>query len=107
VAVGLICGSSLVTVYFALHKFVVHLLGENEWNNAQLNSWPGMAFMAMLLVLFLLVLVIQAELPQWSNRPYFRAVYVHARNGFYFNTLANLVVASVWPVKIPDNKNKP
>jgi len=38
-------------------------------------------------------------LPAWTNRPFFQAIYVHARNGFYFNTLANRFVAAVWPVK--------
>jgi len=38
-------------------------------------------------------------LPQWANRPFIQALYVHARNGFYFNTLANRIVAALWPVK--------
>ena len=104
---GVVCGSGLLAVYFSLHKIAVALLGADAWINAELNSWPGMALIAMLLALFLLVLVIQTELPQWTNRPFFQAVYVHARNGFYFNTLANRVVASVWPVKMPPNEEKP
>ncbi len=55
--------------------------------------------MASLLALFLFVLVIQTELPDWANRPFFQAVYVHARNGFYFNTLANRAVAALWSPK--------
>jgi len=45
------------------------------------------------------MLVVQTELPVWTERPFFQSLYVHARNGFYFNTLANRLVAACWPVK--------
>jgi NAD(P)H-quinone oxidoreductase subunit 5 len=96
---GGILGGGILTVYFALHKLFGQLIGQNIWVNSQLNSWPGMVLIATLLALFLLVLVVQTELPAWTNRPFFQAIYVHARNGFYFNTLANRFVAAVWPVK--------
>jgi NAD(P)H-quinone oxidoreductase subunit 5 len=102
-AFGAICSGGIVAVYFALHKVFGQLIGQNEWVNSQLNSWPGIALIATLLALFLLVLVVQTELPVWTNRPFFQAIYVHARNGFYFNTLANRLVAAVWPV----NKSSP
>jgi NAD(P)H-quinone oxidoreductase subunit 5 len=105
VAFGGIFGGGLVAVYFALHKTFGHLLGREDWINAQLNSWPGIVLIATLLTLFLFVLVVQTELPAWTNRRFFRAIYVHARNGFYFNTLANRAVAALWPVKnIAGNK---
>ncbi|HTL72273.1 MAG TPA: proton-conducting transporter membrane subunit [bacterium] len=103
VAFGAVFGGAIGVVYFSLHQSVGPLLGVNEWVNAQLNSWPGMALVALLLALFLLVLVIQTELPEWTNRPFFRAVYVHARNGFYFNTLANRA-AALWPVKTSEKE---
>jgi NAD(P)H-quinone oxidoreductase subunit 5 len=106
-AFGAVFGGIIVAVYFSLHKSFARLLGENEWVNSQLNSWPGIALIATLLILFLLVLVVQTELPAWTNRPFFQALYVHARNGFYFNTLANRAVAALWPVKIPQIKIKP
>jgi NAD(P)H-quinone oxidoreductase subunit 5 len=98
-AFGGIFGSVIVAAYFALHKIFGQLIGHNQWVNSQLNSRPGIALIATLLALFLLVLIVQTELPAWTNRPFFRAIYVHARNGFYFNTLANRLVAAVWPVK--------
>jgi NAD(P)H-quinone oxidoreductase subunit 5 len=98
-AFGVVFGVGIVAAYFALHKIFGQLIGQNEWINSQLNTWPGMVLVATLLALFLLVLVVQTELPAWTNRPFFQAIYVHARNGFYFNTLANRFVAAVWPVK--------
>ncbi len=96
---GAIFGSGIVAAYFSLHKIFAGLLGSSDWVNTQLNSAAGALLLATLLALFLAVLVLQTELPQWANRPFFQALYVHARNGFYFNTLANRAVAAVWPVK--------
>jgi NAD(P)H-quinone oxidoreductase subunit 5 len=98
-AFGGIFGGGVVAAYFALHKIFSQLIGQNKWVNSQLNSWLGTALIATLLALFLLALVVQTELPAWTNRPFFQAIYVHARNGFYFNTLANQLVAAVWPLK--------
>jgi len=98
-AFGLVFGGAIVAADFLLHKLFGQLIGQGDWANLHLHSWPGFAVMATLLALFLLVLVVQTELPQWANRPFFQALYVHARNGFYFNTLANRTVASFWPVK--------
>ena len=96
---GAFSGGGLAVAYFALERIFAGLLGERAWENAHLNSWPGLVLIATLLGLFLFVLVIQTELPNWANRPWFQAVYVHARNGFYFSTLANRAVAALWPVK--------
>ena len=98
-AFGGIFSGGIVAVYFSLHEVFGRLIAQSEWVNSQLNTWPGMVLIATLLALFLLVLVVQTELPAWSNRPFFQAAYVHARNGFYFSTLANRLVAAVWPVK--------
>jgi NAD(P)H-quinone oxidoreductase subunit 5 len=102
---GAIFGGGIVAIYFSLHKIFASLLGGDDWVNAQLNSAPGIVLLVTLLLLFLVVLVLQTELPQWANRPFIQAFYVHARNGFYFNTLANRTVAALWSVKtIADKK---
>lgn len=99
--VGVIFG-----IYFGLEATFGHLLHGVAWENTQLNTWPGLVLLGTLLTLFLLVLVFQTELPQWVNHRSFQALYVHARNGFYFNTLANRLVAAVWPLK-PTHPTKP
>ena len=98
-AFGTALAGGIVVAYFWLHQIFDRVLGEKPWENTQLHSWPGLVLMATLLLLFLFVLIIQTELPNWAHRPFFQAVYVHARNGFYFNTLANRSVAALWPVK--------
>jgi NAD(P)H-quinone oxidoreductase subunit 5 len=96
--VGIAFGGGIAVAYFGLHVIFTRLLKNNLWVNDQLNSGRGLVLMAILMLLFLLVLVIQTELPDCANRPVFQAIYVHARNGFYFNTLANRAVAALWPL---------
>jgi NAD(P)H-quinone oxidoreductase subunit 5 len=96
---GLVYGGAIAAAYFCLHAMFVRLLGLNSWQNDQLDSVQGVVIMAILLLLFLFVLVVQTELPAWAGQPFFQAIYVHARNGFYFNTLANRAVAALWPLK--------
>jgi NAD(P)H-quinone oxidoreductase subunit 5 len=96
---GTLLGTGIVAGLFTLHLGFNGLLGEGAWQNTQLNTWAGAALAALVLVLFLAVLLVQTEIPQWANRPFFQALYVHARNGFYLNTLANRAVAAIWPVK--------
>ena len=104
-AFGALSGGGIVAAYFSLHQMFAGLLGGNDWVNSQLNSAAGALLLATLLALFLAVLVLQTELPQWANRPFFQALYVHARNGFYFNTLANRAVTALWPMKNVGSKN--
>lgn len=49
------------------------------------------------LALFLVLLFFQTQLPEWERQRFYRSLYVHARNGFYFTTLANRLVLRVWP----------
>jgi len=100
---GLFFGGGIMGVYGLLHKIFGHIVTEKPWVNAQLNSRPGLVLITTLLLLFLFVLVVQMELPNWTNRPFFKAAYVHARNGFYFNTLANKAITVLWPLKNKDS----
>jgi NAD(P)H-quinone oxidoreductase subunit 5 len=94
---GVIFTGAIAAAYGLLHRLFTRALGSDDWVNAQLVTWPGLALLAVLLALFLIVLVWQTELPQWANHPRFQRLYVHARNGFYCNTLANRAVAAWWP----------
>jgi NAD(P)H-quinone oxidoreductase subunit 5 len=96
---GIAAGAGLLGLYLGLHDLCNSLLAGASWQNTQLDSWSGLVLLVTLAVLFLLVLVVQTEMPQWANRPFFQSLYVHARNGFYFNTLANRIMAALWPAK--------
>ncbi|HVV70311.1 MAG TPA: proton-conducting transporter membrane subunit, partial [Verrucomicrobiae bacterium] len=98
VAVGTVFGAGIAMAWCAQHKVFAELFGRHDWVNSPLMSFPGVALVAILLALFLLVLLLQTELPQWASHPLLQTLYVHARNGFYFNTLANRVVTWLWPL---------
>ncbi len=59
-------------------------------------SWVGLPILAI----FVLVAVAQTQLPRLVRTSFGRHLYVHARNGFYFNTLANRVTTALWPGQI-------
>lgn len=52
-----------------------------------------------ILALFCLTALLQTQLPRFGRSPAVTAIYVHARNGFYCNTLANRLTAALWPVQ--------
>ncbi len=92
VPLGLAAGAILSMVYFALDRLAEVVVRPSHSN----AKWTGLA----ILVLFFLVAVIQAELPRFARTSFGRHLYVHARNGFYFNTLANRVTIALWPAKV-------
>jgi NAD(P)H-quinone oxidoreductase subunit 5 len=94
---GVLMGMGLSLVYFALHRGFVWMLKTSVHD--QVFAWTDYHICAGLavLVLFLAVLFFQTELPQWEQNRGYKILYVHARNGFYFNTLANHLVMKIWP----------
>ena len=54
-----------------------------------------------ILTLFLMTALLQSQLPLIRRTGVVSAFYVHARNGFYFNTLANRLTIALWPVQEP------
>ncbi len=53
-----------------------------------------------LLALFLVIALAQAQLPRLSRSVLGTHLYIHARNGFYLNTLANRLTTALWPAAI-------
>lgn len=97
IPLGLTAGAILSVTYFALGRMaeavVSPVRSEADW------------LAAPLLAIFLLVAVAQAQLERVSRTSLGRSLYVHARNGFYINTLANRITASVWPVTVAQEEN--
>ncbi len=57
---------------------------------------------AAILMLFFLAALLQSQLPRIWMTDAVSSFYIHARNGFYFNTLANRLTMALWPV--PDTE---
>jgi len=92
VPLGLISGVSLSLIYFGLEG-IAQLVVKPMRSNA---NWIGI----LIACLLLLVAVAQTQLPRLSQTSLGQMLYVHARNGFYVNTLANRITASLWPARL-------
>lgn len=99
--IGLAMG--LCGVYFTLELLFSGIIPESPASVAFRDGTLGSAWTILLLGLFAVTLLVHTELPSKAGSPLFRAIYVHARNGFYFNTLANQTVEKIWPVKTPES----
>jgi len=99
IAAGLLLASAVSTGYFALHLACKALLASALPHGAVYFSAGQPALLVVLVLLFSALLVLQSQLPQWTSRPWCRALYVHARNGFYINTLANRAMQAIWPAQ--------
>ena len=87
-----LAGAALLScAYFALHILAERIVQPV----AGASSPAGLAILAA----FLLVAVAQARLTALAQTPFGERLYVHARNGFYCNTLANRCTAALWPAK--------
>jgi len=89
---GIAAGVVLSLVYFSLDRLAELVVrpSHNEVN------WSGLT----ILTLFLIVAAVQTQLPMLARTSFGRHLYVHARNGFYLNTLANRVTTTLWPVRV-------
>lgn len=91
---GLIAASILCFVFFSLHsaseKFIGLAVAQPP---AFTMAWP----IAILTVIAFLLLALRAFLPPtWSSTSLGRAIFVHAYNGFYVNTLVNRLLSRLW-----------
>lgn len=90
VPLGLLIATGLSVTYFGLHDLASLVV--KPATGAE--SWIGVLIACALV----LAAVAQSQLPRLLRSPLGEALYVHARNGFYFNTLANRLTAAIWPM---------
>lgn len=97
---GVGLGVLLTALYLGLHHLFETLLASASPDT--LSTWSSHEILLALVVLLLFVgtLILQVQLPQWEKNPLCSAIYVHARNGFYFTTLANRLVIALWPMHL-------
>ncbi len=98
---GLLIGIAASAAYFGLHAFINHLLAASLPPQAVSHGPVELAAMFLVILLFMAVLVIQAQMPQWSSTKLGRTLYVHAYKGFYFVTLANRITLALTPRSTP------
>lgn len=86
---GLLVGAGASIAYFALHSAFEELLGSSMAEYAPERSPLEYGVMALVVLLFMAVLILQSQLPSWSTTRLGRAFYVHASQGFYLGAIAN------------------
>lgn len=87
---GFLLAAVFSAAYFALDRVAGLVITPGP------QAAPAVA--APLLALFVLLALAQSQLPRISRTPLGQKLYVHARNGFYLNTLANRFTAALWPI---------
>ncbi len=90
---GVLAGVGLAAVYFGLEAVasIIVAPAAHHPNNKALSG--------AILLAFLTTALAQSQLPSiWRNRTV-STFYIHARNGFYFNALANRLTMALWPVR--------
>ena len=92
---GLAVAAGVGLLSVALHEGTRHLLGDSVAPAPTFTmAWP----IALLTALSFLLLALRAFLPPtWASTATGRALFVHAYNGFYVNTAANRLIATIWP----------
>jgi NAD(P)H-quinone oxidoreductase subunit 5 len=86
---GLLVGAGAATAYFALHALFERLLATSVAPYAPVRSPLEYGVMALVVLLFMAVLILQSQLPSWSATRLGRAFYVHASQAFYLGQVAN------------------
>ncbi|BDC49877.1 hypothetical protein F183_A21930 [Bryobacterales bacterium F-183] len=98
VPLALACAVVAAEVYFRLEKFAQTIAGPS----ASDATWAAYTVAAF----FLLAAIAQNQLPRIATSKLAYAIYVHARSGFYINTLANRLTLAVWPSQLPKERVK-
>lgn len=82
-------------IYYTLHWAFSVLLGNAVVHYMPERSTMEYLVIGLVLVLFVGVLLFQAQLPAWSSRPWMKRLYVQALNGFYLGQYANRWIAQL------------
>jgi NAD(P)H-quinone oxidoreductase subunit 5 len=101
---GIVLSLGLGFSYFFLDKIFGALLPSSIPDKVYVYTLFEYFLLGFLVFLFVMVMVLQMEIPKRMYTSFMKEIYVHARNGFYFNTLFNQWVQKLWPVQKPISK---
>ena len=89
---GLLAGACFTAVYFGLETAASAVVTPAYIPYNQMLSTGILTF-------FLLTALLQSQLPRICQTDAVSTFYIHARNGFYFNALANRLTMALWPAQ--------
>jgi len=85
----------LVTVAFFSLESATNFLISTQVPSLTLPGWGKIWAASLILFSFGLVVCIQILAPQLSAKPYFHALAIHVRNGFYTNALFDRIIGAL------------
>jgi NAD(P)H-quinone oxidoreductase subunit 5 len=85
----------LVTVAFFTLESATSFLISSQVPSLTLPGWGKIWAASLILFSFGLAVFIQILAPQVSEKPYFRALAIHVRNGFYTNALFDRIIGAL------------
>lgn len=94
---GLALATAVALAYFALQFGAEHLLAAALPSTQALRGPLDLAIVALALLSFAGVTMLQSVLPYRTTEPRWQSLYVHLSNGLYLNALANRLVLRLWP----------
>lgn len=87
---GILAGACFTAVYFRLESAATTVV-------TPVHVPPNRMLFAGLLAPFLVTALLQNQLPRIGQTDVVSTFYIHARNGFYVNALANRLTSALWP----------
>lgn len=98
---ALVAAVSVAT--FALHRFFENILGGLLPSSPLPRTPEELTLLGIVALVFLSLLAIEESLPSAGRRPFFRYLYVHMGNGFYFDLLLDRMAEGA----MSSGKNEP
>jgi NAD(P)H-quinone oxidoreductase subunit 5 len=95
----------VAVAHFALQLGAEHLLA-GAAPNQPARGPAEVAIVALAIVSFGAVTVLQGLIPHKAGSPGWRALYVHLLNGLYVNALADRLLARAWPAPAETNASQ-
>ncbi|RXH04743.1 NADH-quinone oxidoreductase subunit L [Bradyrhizobium guangzhouense] len=97
VARGIVTAAGVAALYFVLQAAAAWLAASSVPVGRPVYGTAPMLIAALVVISFAAVTVFQNQMMRRADAPFWIAAYVHLRNGFYLNTLANRLVLTLWP----------
>ncbi len=92
-------GALVCTSYFSLHAAFHYMLASSLPAVRLINGPAQFALIALVMVVFLSILVIQQSLPKFLGNPFSRRVYVYLYNGLYVDIPFSRLVSRIWGIR--------
>ena len=99
VARAAVLAALVCTAYFSLHAAFHYMLSPSLPAERLINGPAQFAIIALVMMVFVSILVIQQSLPKLLGNPVSRRVYVYLLNGLYVDIPFSRLVSRIWGIQ--------